>query len=199
MLSIAALVGGGLILRLAGPAAAGSGDTRPRVNTLPRLRPRVVTVHMNPRVVTLSRLQPRTRSVAPKRTSPPPASPPGTSQFTVNSDVLFAFDSASLAPDAQAVLAGVVQQLRTAPAGSITIDGYTDSIGTTAFNLTLSRQRAASVQTFLTTHLTNSNLTYSSQGFGEADPVAPNTLPNGNDNPVGRQQNRRVTITFTPA
>ena len=31
-----------------------------------------------------------------------------------------------------------------------------------------------------------------SKGYGETRPVAPNTLPNGKDNPEGRQLNRRT-------
>ncbi|MEV0589672.1 hypothetical protein [Nonomuraea sp. NPDC050310] len=33
-------------------------------------------------------------------------------------------------------------------------------------------------------------------GHGEADPVAPNALPDGGDNPKGRAKNRRVEVTF---
>jgi photosystem I P700 chlorophyll a apoprotein A2 len=33
--------------------------------------------------------------------------------------------------------------------------------------------------------------------LGEADPVAPNTKPDGSDNPEGRKQNRRVQIVVT--
>ena len=32
----------------------------------------------------------------------------------------------------------------------------------------------------------------SDQGYGKAFPVAPNTNPDGSDNPAGRQKNRRV-------
>jgi outer membrane protein OmpA-like peptidoglycan-associated protein len=32
-------------------------------------------------------------------------------------------------------------------------------------------------------------------GFGKTKPVAPNTKPNGADDPEGRQKNRRVEIT----
>jgi outer membrane protein OmpA-like peptidoglycan-associated protein len=32
------------------------------------------------------------------------------------------------------------------------------------------------------------------KGFGAAHPVAPNTHPDGSDNPEGRQQNRRVEL-----
>jgi hypothetical protein len=35
------------------------------------------------------------------------------------------------------------------------------------------------------------------RGWGRSKPVAPNTMPNGADNPEGRQKNRRVEITFT--
>ena len=38
--------------------------------------------------------------------------------------------------------------------------------------------------------------TFQSTGKGAADPVAPNTNPDGSDNPEGRARNRRVTITF---
>jgi hypothetical protein len=37
------------------------------------------------------------------------------------------------------------------------------------------------------------------RGFGKTRPVAPDTLPNGSDNPDGRQKKRRVEITFTTA
>jgi outer membrane protein OmpA-like peptidoglycan-associated protein len=33
------------------------------------------------------------------------------------------------------------------------------------------------------------------KGWCKAKPVAPNTSPNGSDNPEGRQKNRRVEIT----
>jgi len=32
------------------------------------------------------------------------------------------------------------------------------------------------------------------QGFGASKPVAPNTKPDGSDDPEGRQKNRRVEI-----
>ncbi|MDQ2729536.1 MAG: OmpA family protein [Actinomycetota bacterium] len=134
---------------------------------------------------------PRVVSIAPQQTAP--------NAFTVNSDVLFAFDASDLSPDAQAVLASVVQQLRTAKPGATAIVGYTDSIGDPNYNIGLSQRRAASVQAYLQPNVNNAGLTYNTQGLGAADPVAPNTLPNGGDNPAGRQQNRRVVITYTPS
>ncbi len=144
-----------------------------------------------PRTVTF---QPRVVDLTPKKSNQ------GTStSFTVGADVLFAFGSSALSPNTEAVLATVVNQLNPAPAGTALIQGFTDSLGTVSYNLTLSQQRAASVQSYLTAHITNAALTYQAQGLGEADPVALNTLANGQDNPPGRQLNRRVVITYTPS
>jgi photosystem I P700 chlorophyll a apoprotein A2 len=35
-----------------------------------------------------------------------------------------------------------------------------------------------------------------SHGWGSTKPVAPNTKPDGSDDPIGRQKNRRVGITI---
>jgi outer membrane protein OmpA-like peptidoglycan-associated protein len=35
-------------------------------------------------------------------------------------------------------------------------------------------------------------------GFGAENPVAPNTKPDGSDDPDGRQKNRRVEIVIGP-
>lgn len=177
-----------LVTCLGGLASAQSAPSPNLAGLAPRserLQPRVVG--LQPRVVNL---QPRVQSVAPRQTAP--------HSFTVNADVLFAFDSSDLSPVAQAVLGGVVGQLHGSPAGTVAVVGYTDSIGTVDYNLGLSQRRAAAVQAYLSAQAANPALTFTSQGLGEADPVAPNTLPNGQDNPAGRQQNRRVTITYTP-
>jgi outer membrane protein OmpA-like peptidoglycan-associated protein len=141
-------------------------------------------------------IQPRVRSLAPRvvDVAPRPSSP---NSFAINTDVLFAFDRADLSLNAQSVLATVVQKLDQDPAGTVSITGYTDDIGAPDYNVGLSERRAASVQAYLQAHVDNPGLHYRAQGFGEADPVAPNQLPNGQDNPAGRQQNRRVVIAYT--
>ncbi|MBV8998504.1 MAG: OmpA family protein, partial [Solirubrobacterales bacterium] len=78
--------------------------------------------------------------------------------------------------------------------GPIQVTGYTDSIGTDQVNIPLSNARAQSVITALTP--LTPGVSYQAAGKGSADPVAPNTLPNGSDNPAGRRLNRRVTIAF---
>ncbi len=116
--------------------------------------------------------------------------------LTVPTDVLFAFNSATLSPDAHAVLGQIVPRLRAARPGTLTVTGYTDSIGTAQYNLGLSLRRARAVQAYLQANVGNAKLHYRAIGKGEADPVAPNTLPNGQDDPNGRRQNRRVVITI---
>ncbi len=39
-------------------------------------------------------------------------------------------------------------------------------------------------------------LTFTIKGFGATKPAAPNTNPDGSDNPEGRQKNRRVALVF---
>ncbi len=136
-------------------------------------------------------LLPRSIDIAPKTTQQG-----GQTQLSVESDVLFAFNRADLGPDAQAVLAQVVTKLKAAPAGPVIIVGYTDSIGDDSYNLDLSRRRAATVRDYLVQQVARPDLSFQTDGKGKADPVAPNTKPDGNDNPDGRRLNRRVTITF---
>lgn len=145
-----------------------------------------------PRVVPFSErivsLTPRVVSVAPKKTAP--------NTFNVGADILFAFNSATLSPNAQSVLRSVVDQLRSHHPAVVTIRGYTDSIGSESYNLGLSQRRANAVQAYLRSQVPG--LTYHARGLGEADPVAPNTHPDGSDNPAGRQKNRRVVISYGP-
>jgi len=118
-------------------------------------------------------------------------------QITLASDVLFAFGKADLTPAAQALIADVAQQIdgqRTA--GTVTVIGYTDSVGSDSVNVPLSRQRAANVAAALQGKVHATGLKFDVQGKGSADPVAPNMNPGGGDNPAGRAKNRRVTIGF---
>jgi OOP family OmpA-OmpF porin len=121
---------------------------------------------------------------------------PGHSTITLSADVLFHFNKSNLTPKAQSVLSQVAARIKSGATGTVTVDGYTDSIGSTAYNLGLSQRRAQSVVHFLRSATAGASVSYSSQGLGEADPVAPNTLPNGADNPAGRALNRRVTISY---
>ena len=109
-------------------------------------------------------------------------------------DVLFDFDKANLRPAAQQTLhqaAGIVQEKAK---GVVRIEGHTDSKGNDAYNQKLSERRAASVKTWFMVKEGLDKVQFSTQGFGAKKPVAPNTKPDGSDDPEGRQKNRRVEI-----
>lgn len=115
-------------------------------------------------------------------------------EIAISSDVLFAFDRATLTPAAVRHLTGIDARLRTVT-GTVRVDGHTDAKGATGYNLTLSRRRAASVKRELDRVL-NGTPQVVAAGHGESDPVAPD-VKDGKDNPSGRAKNRRVVIRFT--
>jgi outer membrane protein OmpA-like peptidoglycan-associated protein len=113
-------------------------------------------------------------------------------------DVLFDFDKANLRPDAVATLRQAAAKMKAArPHSAIRIEGYTDAKGADALNLHLSQQRAEAVETWLIQNAGMSVSAFVSKGFGAARPVAPNRKPDGQDNPAGRQLNRRFEIVVT--
>lgn len=108
-------------------------------------------------------------------------------------DVLFDFDKANLRPEAGPALEKVVAVLKNYANAATTIEGHTDSIGNDNYNQSLSERRAASVKSWLTSHGAANPMT--TRGWGKKKSIAPNTKPDGSDNPEGRQKNRRVEIT----
>ena len=114
------------------------------------------------------------------------------------SDVLFAYDSAKLAPNADAALTRTARIIAEGGPGPIGITGYTDGKGEDAYNLDLSERRARAVADWLKQHgIAASRI--AARGRGKADPVAPNTKLDGSDDPVGRARNRRVEISVPRA
>ena len=72
----------------------------------------------------------------------------------------------------------------------IEIEGYTDAIGTSAYNLDLSDKRAKSVRDYLITRgISTKRLTC--KGFGSSSPVGDNISGDG------RKLNRRTEIKIT--
>lgn len=113
----------------------------------------------------------------------------GKTTVTINSDVLFDFGKATLTPTAKTHLERLARRMTGKP---VQVDGFTDSVGSPAFNLKLSRERASAVQSELQ-RLGVAGIR--AKGFGEARPVAPNQV-SGKDNPEGRAKNRRVELIF---
>ena len=120
----------------------------------------------------------------------------GQATMTLSADVMFDFGKADLTPAAQSVLATVATKIRSGGQGTVTVTGYTDSIGPASVNIPLSEARAQAVVTALRPLVAGAPVTFQAIGKGSADPIAPNTNPDGSDNPAGRAQNRRVTLSF---
>lgn len=106
----------------------------------------------------------------------------------LDSNVLFAKDSAQLRPAARATIADLARRLRRDKPGRITVTGYTDDLGAASHGLRLSKRRAAAVAYQLDRHLGPDWPTITVHGRGEADPVVPNTSE------TNRKLNRRVVI-----
>lgn len=108
---------------------------------------------------------------------------------TLTSDLLFAFDSAELSPQAVAAVGEVAAGL---PQGAaVAVDGHTDGLGGDAVNVPLSQARAQAVADALAAARPDLVLTVT--GHGSAQPVAAETV-DGRDDPAGRALNRRVEV-----
>ena len=113
-------------------------------------------------------------------------------QINLSSDVLFDFDKAELKPEADTELQKAADIIRQKGQGVILITGHTDSKGSDAYNQRLSLARAQAVKNWFEAKGLQQN--YQLEGLGATRPIAPNTHPDGSDNPEGRAQNRRVEI-----
>ena len=112
-------------------------------------------------------------------------------------DVLFDFDKAAILPKAQGTLHDVAGVIKEKGQGrGVRIEGHTDAKGTDAYNQKLSERRAEAVKQWLSQKEGLSGVKMTTQGFGTKRPVAPNTKPDGSDNPEGREKNRRVEIVL---
>ncbi len=121
--------------------------------------------------------------------------PPQCETVTLGTDTLFDFDRANLKPAGRARLDQLASDINRAErVSAVKVVGHTDSKGTEAYNMRLGQRRADTVAGYLASRNVPA-AKISSSSMGESQPVAPNTLPNGKDNPAGRAQNRRVDVT----
>lgn len=105
----------------------------------------------------------------------------------------FYFDSgrASLQPRSYSLAEELAELMDDHPEVlQVRVEGHTDSDGNDAFNLDLSRRRAATVVASLVQQGVDPDR-LTSEGFGESKPVA------SNDDPAGKALNRRVELYIT--
>jgi outer membrane protein OmpA-like peptidoglycan-associated protein len=103
--------------------------------------------------------------------------------------ILFDLNKSSIRKESYGALQSIADIMKEYPNAKFLIGGHTDSSGRDAYNMKLSKERAASVKDYLTTiGMDASRLT--SEGYGEERPIATNKTA------AGRQQNRRVEISL---
>ena len=100
--------------------------------------------------------------------------------------IRFDFNQSDIKPQYRDILNRIAGVLMTLKGYSIDVYGYTDDIGTQAYNLKLSERRAQAVRDVLVRAGINPEI--EAIGFGESDPRVPG------DTPQARAANRRVEI-----
>jgi outer membrane protein OmpA-like peptidoglycan-associated protein len=107
--------------------------------------------------------------------------------IALSGSVLFASNKSELLPAAQDRLNQVAEALMATKERRLTIEGYTDSQGSSSYNQKLSQERAETVRAYLISRGYPGDL-IRAQGIGEERPIADNA------NAEGRANNRRVEI-----
>jgi OOP family OmpA-OmpF porin len=103
-------------------------------------------------------------------------------------NVLFDFDQSDIRPEFNEELDQLGKFMQTRPDTYVVIDGYSDSLGSTEYNMLLSRRRAEGVADYL---MNNHNIGSDRMvvlWYGKANPVA------SNETAEGRAKNRRVEM-----
>jgi len=99
----------------------------------------------------------------------------------------FDFDKAIIKPESRPTVNEVIRMMKQSPDLKLSINGYTDNVGTHEYNVKLSQARAAAVvEALAKAGIAADRL--SSAGFGDSAPIA------DNDKPEGRAKNRRVEL-----
>ena len=117
-------------------------------------------------------------------------------KVTFDSGILFNTGSSTLSTAAKNSLTQFAGVLKNNADCDVAVQGYTDNAGwknstaeqSAQKNVTLSQQRAQAVTSYLNSLGVGSNQIRSTIGYGEANPVAPNTTA------AGKAQNRRVEV-----
>jgi outer membrane protein OmpA-like peptidoglycan-associated protein len=109
--------------------------------------------------------------------------------ITFDSGLMFDVNSYSLRPVTKRNLDELSETLLKYDDTNILVEGHTDSTGPDDYNMTLSRNRANAVSTYLLDKGVRSNR-ITAVGYGENQPVA------SNDTAEDRQKNRRVEVAI---
>jgi outer membrane protein OmpA-like peptidoglycan-associated protein len=116
---------------------------------------------------------------------------PSAVTFDLQAEVLFKKDSAALSAEAGSRIEAIADEIIRQHATTVRVFGFTDDLGTHAHGVVLSKQRAEAVYTALAKDLPDDGtIQFQVRGYAEQYPIASNATESG------REQNRRVEITF---
>lgn len=110
------------------------------------------------------------RPVAPAP-APAPTPAPQPVRVTFSADSLFDFDSSVVKPAGQAELDKLAADLRGVDFDTIMVTGHTDRVGSRAYNLRLSNERAVAVKDYLVRSANISASQVSTRGINGDEPV----------------------------
>ena len=105
--------------------------------------------------------------------------------------ITFATNSSNISADFYQVLDSVALVINEFEKTYVDVYGYTDSTGSDAYNLSLSKARTGSVASYLESQKVVPQRVIT-RGMGKSQPIA------SNDTPEGRALNRRVEIVLIP-
>ena len=113
--------------------------------------------------------------------------------YPIHSLVRFNFDSHDLTSDAKLVLNEVSEQITSDNTTiiNISLDGHADAKGTMKYNDQLSLDRAKATRDYLSSQLSDININWDLEAYGETQPTASNSTTEG------RLLNRRVELHIT--
>jgi outer membrane protein OmpA-like peptidoglycan-associated protein len=115
----------------------------------------------------------------------------GVIKLIMPGNITFPSGQSSIKADFYPVLDAVTDVLKEYNKTTITVAGFTDSVGKADANLKLSQDRASAVSAYLQNRGVDAGR-LSAVGYGEANPVGDNATD------AGRSQNRRVEVTINP-
>ncbi|NNC94590.1 MAG: OmpA family protein [Chitinophagales bacterium] len=110
---------------------------------------------------------------------------------TLIGTVFFEYDKFQLKREAVFTMDSVVSFIKLHPEYLYEAGGHTDNKGTDEYNQKLSLERALAVRKYILSKGVEDKK-IKAVGYGESKPLAPNELPDGSENPKGREMNRRV-------
>jgi len=129
----------------------------------------------------------RPAAAAPAARPAAAVQPPAATKVTYAADAFFDFDKSVLKPEGKAKLDDLVGKVKGINLEVVIAVGHTDSVGSDAYNQSLSVKRSEAVKAYLVSKGIEKNRVYT-EGKGEKQPVADNKTTEG------RAKNRRVEI-----